>query len=86
MKISFLVLFLGFLACKSTSVAGDQNQHDRRNFITWKDCNMESDSGMLVITVAKNGSGNSTSLQGAIDMVQENNAQRVKIFILPGIY
>ncbi|XVF77100.1 hypothetical protein PTKIN_Ptkin14bG0013000 [Pterospermum kingtungense] len=40
----------------------------------------------LVIIVDKNGGGDSFTVQGAIDMVPENNDQRVKIYIRPGIY
>ncbi|KAL0875360.1 hypothetical protein Bca101_025065 [Brassica carinata] len=39
-----------------------------------------------LIVVGKNGRGDSVTVQGAVDMVPEWNSQRVKIFILPGIY
>ncbi|KAM6579355.1 hypothetical protein CsatA_003129 [Cannabis sativa] len=39
-----------------------------------------------VIVVDKNGNGDSLTVQGAIDLVSNYNSQRVKIFILPGIY
>ncbi|CAM8931252.1 unnamed protein product [Rhodiola kirilowii] len=39
-----------------------------------------------VIVVDQNGGGNSVSVQGAVDLVPDNNSERVKIFILPGIY
>ncbi|KAK6149398.1 hypothetical protein DH2020_016923 [Rehmannia glutinosa] len=39
-----------------------------------------------VIVVDKYGRGDSVTVQGAVDMVPENNAERVKIHILPGIY
>ncbi|KAK4484765.1 hypothetical protein RD792_007359 [Penstemon davidsonii] len=39
-----------------------------------------------VIVVDKNGRGDSVTVQGAVDMVPEQNTQRVKIQILPGIY
>lgn len=39
-----------------------------------------------VIVVDKNGGGDSVTVQGAVDMVPDYNSQRVKIFILPGIY
>ncbi|XP_010449917.1 PREDICTED: pectinesterase QRT1-like [Camelina sativa] len=38
------------------------------------------------IVVDKNGRGDSVTVQGAVDMVPKSNSQRVKIFILPGIY
>ena len=30
--------------------------------------------------------GDSTTVQGAVDMVPQNNTERVKIYIYPGIY
>lgn len=39
-----------------------------------------------VILVDKNGRGDSITVQGAVDMVPENNSRRVKILILPGTY
>lgn len=39
-----------------------------------------------VIVVDQNGNGDSYTVQGAVDMVPLNNSQRVKIYILPGIY
>ncbi|KAK4484763.1 hypothetical protein RD792_007357 [Penstemon davidsonii] len=39
-----------------------------------------------VIVVDKSGRGDSVTVQGAVDMVPEQNTQRVKIQILPGIY
>lgn len=38
------------------------------------------------IVVDGNGRGDSATVQGAIDMVPESNSQRVKIYVLPGIY
>ncbi|KAI3943436.1 hypothetical protein MKW92_045508 [Papaver armeniacum] len=83
-----LVFFLLCLVCQLNGVCGDGDQDllNRDRFITWKDCNLESGSDMLVITVAQNGSGDSTTLQEAIDMIPENNEQRVKIIINPGTY
>lgn len=39
-----------------------------------------------VIVVDQNGSGDSFTVQGAVDMVPLNNSIRVKIYILPGFY
>ncbi|KAM7504282.1 hypothetical protein LguiB_003186 [Lonicera macranthoides] len=39
-----------------------------------------------VIVVDQNGNGDSYTVQGAVDTVPLNNSQRVKIYILPGIY
>lgn len=38
------------------------------------------------IVVDGNGRGDLATVQGAIDMVPESNSQRVKIYVLPGIY
>ncbi|KAE8695566.1 Ribosomal protein S10p/S20e family protein isoform 1 [Hibiscus syriacus] len=68
-----------------------------KNFISWDDIKMDehqiklSDSRVnrnrsRVIVVNKNGGEDSVTVQGAIDMVLENNTRRVKIFILPGTY
>lgn len=70
----------------------------RKNYISWEDLKVDeqkdlrTDSGEeyngvgRVIVVDKHGGGNSRTVQGAIDMVPEHNTQRVKIYILPGIY
>ncbi|PSS06038.1 Pectinesterase [Actinidia chinensis var. chinensis] len=39
-----------------------------------------------VIVVDQSGKGDSVTVQGAVDMVPERNSERVKIYILPGIY
>ncbi|KAK9269115.1 hypothetical protein L1049_000884 [Liquidambar formosana] len=39
-----------------------------------------------VIVVDRNGGAHSVTVQGAVDMVPHQNTQRVKIYILPGIY
>lgn len=39
-----------------------------------------------VIVVDQNGKGDSLTVQAAVDMVPFNNSNRVKIYILPGIY
>ncbi|CAA0832447.1 Pectinesterase QRT1 [Striga hermonthica] len=72
----------------------------RRNYITWRDLKMEGpprnfplrdiggnyNRNKLVIVVDKYGRGDSFTVQGAVDMVPENNVQRVKIHILAGVY
>ncbi|CAN6994513.1 unnamed protein product [Brassica oleracea var. botrytis] len=45
-----------------------------------------AEDGSRVIVVEKNGRGDSVTVQGAVDMVPDSNSQRVKIYILPGIY
>ncbi|KAF3453328.1 hypothetical protein FNV43_RR03768 [Rhamnella rubrinervis] len=69
-----------------------------KDYISWDDLkvnehkDLRSDSGDdyteggRVIVVDKNGGGNSRTVQGAVDMVPQHNTQRVKIYILPGIY
>ncbi|XWS09686.1 hypothetical protein CRYUN_Cryun39dG0010300 [Craigia yunnanensis] len=68
-----------------------------KNFISWDDMKVDEHKTWLsnsrvdnnqsrVIVVDKNGGGDSVTVQGAIDMVPENNKKRVKIYILPGIY
>ncbi|KAK3013185.1 hypothetical protein RJ639_007904 [Escallonia herrerae] len=42
--------------------------------------------GSRVIVVDQSGKGDSVTVKGAIDMVPPFNTQRVKIYILPGIY
>lgn len=73
-----------------------QNGH----FITWDDLmvnthriqrtvdpNGHGDSEAdRMITVDSNGHGDSLTVNDAIHMVPENNAQRVKIHVLPGVY
>ncbi|KAL0328551.1 UNVERIFIED_CONTAM: Pectinesterase QRT1 [Sesamum calycinum] len=55
------------------------------NYITWDDLKVDSLSNGVIV-VDKSGGGDSDTVQGAVDMVPENNAQRVKIHILPGVY
>lgn len=65
-----------------------------RNYISWEDLQVNeqrlavksSHNQVRVITVNQNGGGHSKTVQGAVNMVPDNNRQRVKIFIFPGIY
>ncbi|KAL9669211.1 hypothetical protein QQ045_006754 [Rhodiola kirilowii] len=59
----------------------------------WKEVKQSSSSSSKLLTgsssvivVDQNGGGDSVSVQGAVDLVPDNNSERVKIFILPGIY
>ncbi|KAI3941094.1 hypothetical protein MKW92_021789 [Papaver armeniacum] len=96
----FLVVFIT-CQLNNVSGVDDQNVHGQKNFITWNDCTLNSmemrsnlnnngtrrnSMGLAVIVVAKDGTGDSETLQGAIDMVPADNTHRVKIFIRPGIY
>ncbi|KAJ4976118.1 hypothetical protein NE237_001224 [Protea cynaroides] len=66
------------------------------NFISWEDLKVEQHQGRLnlndgfnssgVIVVSNDGTGDSVTVQGAVDMVPINNVKRVKILILPGVY
>ncbi|XP_039137015.1 pectinesterase QRT1 isoform X1 [Dioscorea cayenensis subsp. rotundata] len=67
-------------------------QQDER-LISWNDLvlndRVSSESESLrnrVISVSKDGNGDSVTVQGAVDLVPHGNNQRVKIFISPGVY
>jgi len=82
----FLVLLL-----KCVGVQGDTDSDHAGNVITWDDFTVDekgttSNVGGRVIVVDQSGNGDSTTVQGAVDMVPLNNTQRVKIYIYPGIY
>ncbi|MQM03706.1 hypothetical protein Taro_036491 [Colocasia esculenta] len=68
-------------------------------FISWADMGLEGGfAGSLesleegakeparVIVVSKQGNGDSTTVQEAVDLVPDGNERRVKIIILPGVY
>ncbi|KAJ8747499.1 hypothetical protein K2173_013761 [Erythroxylum novogranatense] len=64
-----------------------------KDFITWDDIQLGEDGaglstrdGSKVIVVDQYGGGDSLTVQGAIDIVPDHNTQRVKIFILAGVY
>ncbi|KAL8469736.1 hypothetical protein ACS0TY_032543 [Phlomoides rotata] len=59
-----------------------------RVIVVHKNCSGDSVTVVqdIVIVVDKNGTGDSVTVQGAIDMVPQNNSERVKIHILPGVY
>ncbi|KAL7143096.1 hypothetical protein ABFS83_08G167800 [Erythranthe nasuta] len=72
-----------------------QDNGNIKNYITWDDLivndkrfhsTVDGVNQKAFIVVDKNGGGDSVTVQGAVDMVPENNAQRVKIHILPGVY
>ncbi|KAG8365143.1 hypothetical protein BUALT_Bualt18G0073700 [Buddleja alternifolia] len=89
---SFFVVLL--VLWSETKVTFSQSNIDTRNYITWNDLTVEDktfhskDIGnqKKVIVVDKNGGGDSVTVQGAVDMVPQNNAERVKIHIRPGVY
>ncbi|OVA20154.1 Pectinesterase [Macleaya cordata] len=97
LSLSMVVLFVSLGGTQLLGlVAGDDQEPLPGNFITWHDLRVEhyfgrlklsdKDNSSRVIVVAKDGLGDSITVQGAIDLVPEFNTQRVKILILPGIY
>ncbi|XP_073159067.1 pectinesterase QRT1-like [Henckelia pumila] len=92
----FSVWFFSLLVLwDEIQVGFSQNDGGRKDYITWDDLIIEEYSfdfreyvgkQQKVLLVDKNGRGDSLTVQGAVDMVPENNAERVKIHILPGIY
>lgn len=68
------------------------------DFITWDDFSVREeedqygkfDAGVTqkrdVIVVAKDGRGDSMTVQGGVDLVPHGNKERVKIVIRPGVY
>ncbi|PIN11403.1 Pectinesterase [Handroanthus impetiginosus] len=91
----FRTCFLAVLLLWGEAKIGfGQSNGDGRKYITWNDLKMDdhrlplrdSANQNKVIVVDKNGRGDSLTVQGAVDMVPENNADRVKIHILPGVY
>lgn len=92
MNLSFLeVLLLVFPILLLVYIEVHGVSGHARNFITWDDLmvdehNLVSNSGGQVIVVDQGGNGDSISVQGAVDMVPEDNTERVKIYIYPGTY
>ncbi|GAB4849764.1 hypothetical protein Ancab_004560 [Ancistrocladus abbreviatus] len=81
----------GTISTNSTSL--------RDYYITWDDLDVDEFEGTAarfevnstvnvtrVIVVDQSGKGDSVTVQGAVDMVSDGNFERVKIYILPGIY
>ncbi|KAG6793609.1 hypothetical protein POTOM_002824 [Populus tomentosa] len=91
----FLVVLLCFLDCLQVGLA-QSSANAKRIAISWDDMKMDKRgarvssrydfNGSRVIVVDKNGGADSLTVQGAIDLVPQYNTQRVKIYILPGIY
>ncbi|OWM81354.1 hypothetical protein CDL15_Pgr007392 [Punica granatum] len=89
-----------FFAMIVVGVLGDSTGKENSYFISWEDLQVDQrregmhsrdESGFnwtagRVIVVDRDGSGDSVTVQGAVDMVPQNNTERVKILILPGIY
>ncbi|KAK4439713.1 Pectinesterase QRT1 [Sesamum alatum] len=90
-----MTCFLVFLLLwGEVKVGFGQINGDGRNYITWNDLNVDDHKSPSryvgyqnrVIVVDVNGGGDSVTVQGAVDMVPEYNAERVKIHVLPGVY
>ncbi|KAI3911984.1 hypothetical protein MKW98_010928 [Papaver atlanticum] len=87
--------FVLFVTCELSSASSvkDQNLHGQKNFITWNDCTLnlmersfledngtrKNSMGLDVIVVAKDGTGDSETLQGAINTGPVDNTRRVLI-------
>nr|XP_009411137.2 PREDICTED: pectinesterase QRT1 [Musa acuminata subsp. malaccensis] len=66
-----------------------------QDFISWDDLSVEKYTRTMdavdgdatrVILVSKDGTGDSRTVQGAVDMIPDGNKERVKILINPGVY
>ncbi|WOK92286.1 hypothetical protein Cni_G00977 [Canna indica] len=87
-----------FMAFLVSHVAVCQGAGPRRSFISWSDITIgnyryenvfkgvEDSDGSQVLFVSKNGGGDSTTVQGAVDKIPDGNSRRVKILISPGVY
>ncbi|XP_028752948.1 pectinesterase QRT1-like [Neltuma alba] len=87
--LGLVISFVGLLAAES----GKNGSMNVRSYITWDDLTVDenglaskSKSDVQVIVVDQNGNGDSSTVQGAVDMVPDQNSQRVKIYISPGTY
>ncbi|KAG6405266.1 hypothetical protein SASPL_132853 [Salvia splendens] len=84
MKLLWVCILILFLATAQA----------QPTFISWGDLRLggarstlgNGDDRSKVIVVSQNGSGDSLTVQGAVDLVPVNNIHRVKIHILPGVY
>ncbi|KAL3503605.1 hypothetical protein ACH5RR_038054 [Cinchona calisaya] len=86
----------------SSKVYAVEEEFENKNFIEWDDLSVDDDDqnnntnkgldlnqrnpSSRVIVVDQNGGGDSLTVQGAVDLVPQQNHLRHKIYILPGIY
>lgn len=94
-KVSIFPLLV-FWVCVQLDLAEALSDYDHnhvRNYISWKDLwvdeqRLTSDpiDDARVIFVDQHGRGHSRTVQEAVDMVPDNNSERIKIYIYPGIY
>ncbi|XP_022139683.1 pectinesterase QRT1 [Momordica charantia] len=95
-KTPFFFLSRGFLVFGLFVLLGVAGGgRTERYAIGWDDLHIDArrqglnsgdNGGTRIIVVDKNCSGDSPTVQGAVDLVPHYNKQRVKIYILPGIY
>lgn len=88
-----LASMVGFLLAVEASGLNDDHGGNVKDYITWDDLMVDenalaikSNNDGQVIVVDQLGNGDSSTVQGAVDMVPDPNIDRVKIFIYPGIY
>ncbi|KAK9099170.1 hypothetical protein Syun_026215 [Stephania yunnanensis] len=91
--LCFCALFCSVLATAQAQLSPNATSNATRDYryITWQDLEFGIEAtrdtdGQWRNYVAKNGHGHSTTVQGAVDMVPDNNQDRVKIVIFPGTY
>ncbi|RWV79781.1 hypothetical protein BHE74_00014990 [Ensete ventricosum] len=81
------------MALLSHVTVSQRSTVQHRDFISWDDLSVEKHTRTMdavdgdasrVILVAKDGTGDSTTVQGAVDMIPDGNKERVKILINPG--
>lgn len=90
---TYWVVILLALLFRSQVYAVEQLE---KNYIEWDDLTVDDQNNKgldlnlktpsRIIVVDKNGGGDSVTVQGAVDLVPEQNHLRHKIYILPGIY
>lgn len=87
----FVMVFLTWV--HAVLAEGENGHGGIRNYISWEDLQVDEQRLTLkrhddvrVIIVNKYGWGHSKTVQGAVDMVPDNNKHRVKIYIYPGVY
>lgn len=97
-----ILCFLGILVQLGISQNLSKNYSRDYNYITWDDIKVDefrdsvskteikgkrnwNDSGIIVVDQSGK-TGDSITVQGAVDMVPFGNSQRFRILILPGIY
>ncbi|PKU84785.1 Pectinesterase QRT1 [Dendrobium catenatum] len=90
-----LVISLVFSGAEIVFCHGLESLQSLQSIISWsdlridehyRDSNIKDEEGKRVILVSKDGSGDSKTVQGAVDMVPDGNKERVKIYIASGVY